>query len=191
MDTVDTSPDELTVAQAAELLGKTTKTIRRYIKNGQLPRRYVSTIHGAQLIIPRQEVERLRGVEDDESSTLPFGLTTGHDHGQEGAISTLSNTGEALQELVQGYQLLVQGYQQALERVGEAAQRQNERVHALEHEVRGLRTALERSAAAQSAMVGELQGLRALAGMAEETRDEMRLLRETVEQRRPWWKFWA
>lgn len=171
MDTVDISPDDLTIRQAAELLDKTPKTIRRYVKSGLLPRRYVNTIFGAALTFSRTEVERLRDV-DEELSTLPIAMTTPQGLGQTTALSTLPFDGEAVQELVQGYQLLVQGYQRTLERSAETTQHAKEHVQTLQTEVSGLRQDIQRLGGIET----ELATLRAL-----------------LERRapRPWWKFWA
>ena len=49
----------LSVAESASYLGKSTKTVRRYVKQGLLPCERVSGKYGAEIRIPRKALDRL------------------------------------------------------------------------------------------------------------------------------------
>ena len=49
----------LSVAESASYLGKSTKTVRRYVKQGLLPCARVNGKYGAEIRIPRKALDRL------------------------------------------------------------------------------------------------------------------------------------
>ena len=63
-------PDLLTVSQVAEACNATNQTIRNWIKNGRLSGIRI----GNRFLIPREEVDRLRGDIRGQTGTEPVGL---------------------------------------------------------------------------------------------------------------------
>ena len=58
----------LSVAESASYLGKSTKTVRRYVKQGLLPCERVKGKYGAEIRIPRKALDRLAKVLSRPSS---------------------------------------------------------------------------------------------------------------------------
>ena len=58
MNITDPSPDDITLQQATALAGCCAKTIRRAVQDGQLPRRYVMSERGPQLVFARADMDR-------------------------------------------------------------------------------------------------------------------------------------
>jgi predicted DNA-binding transcriptional regulator AlpA len=54
---VDPSPDDLTPEEAARIAGVSARTLRRAIRRGALPRRYVIGPRGWQLVFRRKELD--------------------------------------------------------------------------------------------------------------------------------------
>jgi len=111
----DVGPADLTLRQAATLAGCSVKTLRRAIHAGDLPGRYASTAHGAQLILPYADVERWIAQRQapatsaptvdtrvDISGSLDNRLTTVQDPTQEAsqAVDTGGRVQQLLQEIV-------------------------------------------------------------------------------------------
>lgn len=70
-DASDVSAADLTLRQAAALAGCSVKTLRRAIHAGELPSRYASTAHGAQLILPHADIERWIGQRQAAATPAP------------------------------------------------------------------------------------------------------------------------
>jgi hypothetical protein len=60
MTIIDPSPDHITIKEATRLAGVSDKLIRRALRRGMLPRRYVLTARGPQLVFTRGDLERWR-----------------------------------------------------------------------------------------------------------------------------------
>lgn len=58
MNIVDPSPDDITIRKAAAAARLSEKSLRRAVQAGLLPRRYVYSKHGLQLVFRPGEVER-------------------------------------------------------------------------------------------------------------------------------------
>lgn len=56
MNIVEKGSDDITLAAAAALAGRSEKTLRRAVQNGQLLRRYVMTPRGPSLVFHRDEL---------------------------------------------------------------------------------------------------------------------------------------
>ena len=54
---VDPSPDDITLQQAAFMAGCNAKTLRRAVQSGILPRHYLMSQHGPQLVFQHRQVE--------------------------------------------------------------------------------------------------------------------------------------
>jgi len=161
MNTDQQSSLDITLSQAAELLGVSEQTVRRYIKQGKLSRRYTHHKHGAQLILARTEVEQLR---DDDQNVIGV-ITTAITH----QPSRLNTDQITLSTLLNSYQQTLEGYQQAL------SLQQNSSADT--HEV------LARLEAGQKRIIERLEDLE-----AENTR--LRVALEEAEQPRSWWQRW-
>jgi hypothetical protein len=60
MTIIEPSPEHITIKEATRLAGVSDKLIRRALQRGVLPRRYVLTGRGPQLVFTRGELERWR-----------------------------------------------------------------------------------------------------------------------------------
>src|SRR5579872_4187161 len=59
MNIVDRSPDDISITEAAHLAGVVSaKTVRRALADCDLPRRYILTARGPQLVFSRADLER-------------------------------------------------------------------------------------------------------------------------------------
>ncbi|MCF7890569.1 helix-turn-helix domain-containing protein [Candidatus Bipolaricaulota bacterium] len=70
---------DLSVKQAAKTLGKSTRTIHRYIDKGKLPRSYVTTENGKEICLKSGEIIRLAAKLNENDGKAPEG-----DTGEEG-----------------------------------------------------------------------------------------------------------
>lgn len=72
MSNTDNNPEdyELTLTEAAKALGKSKRTIHRYIERGKLSKVYVSTDHGREIRLKRDEVLKLAVKLNDAESDL-------------------------------------------------------------------------------------------------------------------------
>jgi hypothetical protein len=60
MNIVDSSVEDIYLEEAVRLTGRCAKTLRRAVQNGQLPRRYVMSPRGPQLVFARPALEQWR-----------------------------------------------------------------------------------------------------------------------------------
>jgi CheY-like chemotaxis protein len=59
MNIVEPTADDMTLQEAIQIVGcSSAKTLRRAVKAGDLPRRYIMTAHGPQLVFLRADLER-------------------------------------------------------------------------------------------------------------------------------------
>jgi hypothetical protein len=58
MNIVELSEDDIMLEQAAQMANRSTKTVRRAVQDGLLPRRYVMGPRGPQLVFRRPELDR-------------------------------------------------------------------------------------------------------------------------------------
>ena len=109
MDTPPPADDDLTIAEAAALLGKSAKTVRRYFHTGRLPSRYRETPHGMQLIVSRVAIEEMGrvGPLDKITRSPQVPQITGVLSTLEGMQSALQSTQDALQRLEAGQRVLM------------------------------------------------------------------------------------
>jgi len=154
---------ELSVVEAATLASVSTRTIRRAIGDGKLPRAYISTPHGAQLSIPREAIERWmqERVEDGELGHPDTGLSIGQ---QRLDVATL------LSGLFQ-----------------QQADSQRQTLATLFHDWEvGQREALTGLLSTHQQPV-----LERLDALRQEVGQLRRELAEARRPKRPWWKFWV
>jgi len=171
MDTPPSADDDLTIAEAAALLGKSAKTVRRYFHTGRLPSRYRETPHGMQLIVSRVAIEEM---------------------GRVGPLDKITRSPQASQitdvlSTLEGMQSAVQSTQDALQRL-EAGQRVlMSRIEVLETENLRLREqiALPSSQPAPTPTPDPVEELRA---KVDELTQQLQAQAETVP--RPWWQRW-
>jgi len=62
--------DELTLAEAAALAGRSAKTLRRAVSSGQLPRRYTTGPYGPRMVFARADVQRFLGQREAQVQAL-------------------------------------------------------------------------------------------------------------------------
>ena len=62
--------DELTLAEAAALAGRSAKTLRRAVSSGQLPRRYTTGPYGPRMVFARADVQRFLGLREAQAQAL-------------------------------------------------------------------------------------------------------------------------
>lgn len=165
MDVTPTvSPDaELSVIEAATLAGVSTRTIRRAISEGKLPRTYISTAHGAQLSLPHAAIHRWlqERVEDGELGHLDTSLSIGQ------------ATPDVATLLASLFQQQVDSHRQVL-----ASQFRD-------WEVRQRETLAGLLSAQQQPLVERLDSLQ------QEVLHLRQALAAAQHPKRPWWKFWT
>ena len=173
MTALTPTDQELSLVEAASVAGVSTRTIRRAITEGKLPRQYVSTAHGAQLSLPRATIERWMAEREAE---------------EDGQADTNLSTGQRSPDMTMFLATLVQqqadlASQTLTTLLSQWADGQKEAVTA--------------------ALSSQQQALPALLASAQETllarldvmQGELASLRQELEaepaRKRPWWKFWG
>ena len=161
--------DEIGTSEAAEMLGVTSREVRRKASEGSLPARRVDGPAGAEWRFYRTDVEAYRqrreGVAEDGSSDLP-------------AVRHLERVAMLQQEAVETYREFVEASRGFADRLGDLGD---------------LRDTLAASAAAQidaSAAVRELtETIRDQAGEIAHLRALLVAVRVRMsdERQRPWW----
>jgi hypothetical protein len=68
MNIVELSEDDIMLEEAARMANRSTKTVRRAVQDGLLPRRYVMGPRGPQLVFQRPELDRWLEVRSRRSS---------------------------------------------------------------------------------------------------------------------------
>ena len=62
--------DDLTLAEAAALAGRSAKTLRRAVRSGRLPRRYTTGPYGPRIVFARADVQRFLGQREAQVQAL-------------------------------------------------------------------------------------------------------------------------
>lgn len=152
----------LTVREVAALSGLHAQTVRKYIRDGELPATKTQGTHGPEWRIPREEAEALRRAQEDDSTQSEADLRR--------TLSSLTAVADRLRRIEEGQLALAPSPEEARARADREAR---------------LAAALE--AAPEVARLAEALGeARARADRAEA--EAARLREDLAERRQSWWR---
>ncbi|MCF7889853.1 helix-turn-helix domain-containing protein [Candidatus Bipolaricaulota bacterium] len=122
---------ELSVKQAAKALGKSTRTIHRYIEKGKLSRTYVTTENGKEIRLKSGEIIRLAAKLNESDGKPPEG-----DTGEEGPgpFGSDDPTHLDIREVLSRYERTLYQLGEMSEKLKEAKQKKEEQVRELKQE---------------------------------------------------------
>ena len=122
---------DLSIKEAADSLGKSTRTIHRYIEKGKLSRIYVTTENGKEIRLKSGEVLRLAAKLNDEDGKPPEG-----DTGEEGPgpFGTNHPTKLNIREVLARYERTLYQLGETSEKLKEAKKQKEEKIKELSQE---------------------------------------------------------
>jgi predicted DNA-binding transcriptional regulator AlpA/uncharacterized coiled-coil protein SlyX len=105
---VESNPDDIVIDEVARKVGCSTKTIRRAVQAGYLPRRYVKGARGLELVFRSSEVERWLATRHQRLASAANGA---------GGLDSLGTPGAPLSLQLREARAILEARQDALDRL--------------------------------------------------------------------------